>query len=49
MKYAEGGTWSGNVQQNFGRGSAGKGNAGGKGSTGMWNETQAKQQWLPGK
>ena len=34
----------GHAQQDFGRGSAG-----GKGSTGMWNETQAKQQWLAGK
>ena len=31
-KYAEGGTWSGHAQQDFGRGSAGE-----KGSTGMWN------------
>ena len=26
-----------------------KGSAGGKGSTGMWNETQANQQSLAGK
>ena len=26
-----------------------EGSAGGKGRTGMWNETEAKQQWLAGK
>ena len=26
-----------------------EGSAGGKGGTGMWNETQTKKQWLAGK
>ena len=49
-KYAGGGTCIGHAQQDFGKGSTGnEGSARGKGSTGMWNETQAKQQSLAGK